>query len=139
MAEKFRFLEHTGDLGMECYGRDLAELLVNGAKGMFEVIVEEPLPGSPRERRIEVEGESPDGLFLGWLRELLFIYDVERFIPEDFQVEVTDEYEASGLLKGWGVSEEVMLPGPIKAVTYHTLKVEKDDSGGWRGRVVFDI
>lgn len=123
---------------MECFGRDLAELLVNGAKGMFQAIVEESPAGSPRERTVEVAGDSPDTLFLSWLRELLFIYDTERFLPATFQVEVDNGYKASALLTGRTVADEVILPGPIKAVTYHGLRVEKAASGIWKAQVVFD-
>lgn len=113
-------------------------MLVNGAKGMFEAMVEEMLPGIPAERRVEIAADSLDTLFLSWLRELLFIYDTERFIPTDFQVQVSHDNRASALLTGQTVSDEVILPGPIKAVTYHGLKVEKATSGGWKAHVVFD-
>lgn len=136
--DKFRFLNHTADLAMECFGEDLEELLINGAKGMFRAIVEEMPPGNPAEQLIEVAGDSPDTLFLSWLRELLFIYDTQRFIPLIFRIEISDARKASAVLAGRTVSDEVMLPGPIKAATYHGLKVEKTTSGGWKAHVVFD-
>jgi SHS2 domain-containing protein len=135
---QFRFLDHTGDLAMECFGRDFPELLVSGAKGMFYAIAEEELPGSPAERRAEVAGDSPSILFHSWLKELLFVYDTERFLPAEYEVQVADLSQARGRLKGQTVSDEVMLPGPIKAVTYHGLKVEKQADGVWRAYVVFD-
>lgn len=127
-------------------------LFRRAATGMMQLVRADPVdafagegsPGTRREsagvesRRIELDISREDVgmLLVRWLRELLYLQEVEGFVygEADF-----DRLDASGLH-----ATVTARPQPtreireLKGVTYHGLEVERDDDG-WRARVIFDI
>lgn len=146
-----REIEHTADLGMEVEAASLEELFQRAAAGTMALVRstdEADVPSEPDETRaasgqrtirIQLDGGTEDGLaslLVRWLRELLYLQEVEGFVVRDATFERLDE---SGLRAS--VRPE---PDPsrqireLKGVTYHGLEVEQTDDG-WRARVIFDI
>ena len=135
----YEFFEHTADLGLRVRARDLNGLFRDAAMGLFAMVVEEmPRGRTPSRREFFLRGRRHDYLFFDWLNELLFVFDTERLLLGNFEVEVSE----SGLVAGagaWPWDELHDRPlHEVKAITYHGLKVEQDD-GGWLAEVVVDI
>ncbi|MGD8494810.1 MAG: archease [Gemmatimonadales bacterium] len=145
-------VEHTADLGMEVRASSLQQLFGRAATGMM-ALVRDPdrgdLPSSEdssapapvfaaEERVIELERGDADlaGLLVRWLRELLYLQEVNGFVYGDAEFERLD---ASGLRARVRADPNASPPiRELKGVTYHGLEVEKRD-GGWRARVIFDL
>lgn len=146
-------IEHTADLGMEVEAASLAELFRRAAAGMMALVRDRdgdraaapdraPDGSSPRPdaavRLIEFDREDVDlaGLLVRWLRELLYLQEVEGFVYGEAEFERLD---ASGLRARVRPAPN---PAPaireLKGVTYHGLEVGCRD-GAWRARVIFDI
>ncbi len=139
MARDFEIIEHTADIGIIAYGKDVSEAFANAARGMFSLITELISIRELLNREVKVAAPDREGLLVAWLDELIYLFDTEHLLFKRFQVRVAaDEKGLSAQCYGEKVDRarhELKLG--IKATTYHMLSVAKDD--GYKARVIFDI
>jgi SHS2 domain-containing protein len=135
----FRLVAHTADMGIEATAITLGDVFIEAARGLRSMIFGEALIAATRDMPIEVHGADRCELLVGWLSEILYLFEVKGLAPADFVVEeITD-----GALRG-KVQGETFDPSrhpverEVKAVTYHQVSVEKETSG-WRARVYVDL
>lgn len=146
MTRGFQSLEHTADRAIEAWGDTLPELFTAAAEGMFAESVSCEAVQAEREWVIVVEAESREGLLHHWLAELLWVAERDECVVCRVAADEVSEQPCRATGRAWGGSPPADLPhtgAPVKAVTYHELKVwpEQDPAGaaGWRARVVFDV
>ncbi len=135
----FRFLDHTADVRFEVWAKDLGELFVEAARALFSVIVDLRTVRPERERRIEVREERKDLLLVSWLNELLFLHDTEGLLFSEFEAVEVSASRFVGKARGEVLDperHEILLP--VKAVTYHGLKVE-ETAKGLRAEIILDV
>lgn len=134
----FQVIEHTADVGIVAYGKDLGQTFVNAARGLYSIMLEDQEIGEEVRRCIEVEGHDREALLVQWLNELIYTFDVENLVFKSFHIlEMTDtglKIDCFGQKLDPEV-HEVRLG--VKAATYHMLKVE--EGNGFRVQVLFDI
>lgn len=134
----FQIIEHTADVGIVAYGKDLRQAFVNAARGLYSIMLDDREIGEEVHRRIEVEGHDREALLVQWLNELIYTFDVEYLVFKSFHIlEMTDtglKVDCFGQKLDPEV-HEVRLG--VKAATYHMLKVE--EGNGFRAQVLFDI
>jgi SHS2 domain-containing protein len=85
-AAGFTIFAVTADKGIRARGRDLPEVFVNAARGMWSLMVE---PGTARRAQmlpVKVEAADRETLLVAWLNELLFLHEVEGFVAAEFVV-----------------------------------------------------
>lgn len=139
MRQKYEYIEHTGDLGFKAYGTTREALFSHAAEAFFEALVRLETVQEKEERLIEVEADALDDLMVGWLSELLFLFDTETLLLRRFEI----THMKNRSLKAT-VSGELMDPSRheiktgIKAVTYHQLYV-RQRAGIWEAQVILDI
>jgi SHS2 domain-containing protein len=135
----FEILEHTADIGIIAYGRDVPEVFINAAKGLFSLIIEPEEVKAKKYREIEITAPDLAALLVNWINELIYLLDAESVLFKDFKIrEITDtslRVEAGGEKFN---SKRHHLRREVKAATYHQLKVEQTTEG-WRAQVIFDI
>ena len=137
----FEVFEHTADVGLRIEAESLEELFVAAGRGIFSLVVENPEAIEPRQTvRIEIESEDLLGLFVDWLRELIYRCEAEHWLFSQFQVQLSDNHrvlraECSGETADWSRHQP---DNELKAVTYHGLRVEQTPNG-WEAEVIFDI
>jgi SHS2 domain-containing protein len=134
-------LEHTADRAVEAWGATLPELFVAAAEAMFSVSEELSKIERLQEWSLELEAETPEDLLRAWLAELLWVSERDLAIPCAFGVGELDETRWRLRAKAWGGPAPRETPhtgAPVKAVTYHELRVWMKD-GVWRAHVVFDV
>jgi SHS2 domain-containing protein len=86
-----------------------------------------------------VKSDSPEGLLVSWLNELIFRFDTYGFVGKKIRVSTLDDYRIKAYVSGEDFDEERHERGLlVKAATYHRLKVERGD-GIWVVEVIFDI
>ena len=137
----FRVFDHTADVGLRIEADSLQQLFVEAACGVFSLVVENPEAIVPRRvLTIELESENLEGLFVDWLRELIFRFETEHLLLCQFQVQLFDgnrrlRAECRGEPADWS---RHLPDNELKAVTYHGLRVEQT-LNGWEAEVILDI
>ncbi len=152
--ERYRLIEHTGDLAFVAYGKDVRELFQNAAFALFDVYADLSKVEEGTERQINISIQAEAGaeelheretdidyeqLLVKWLNELLYINDVEDLLFRRFRVESIVDGELKALACGekFDTERHVILT-PLKAVTYHRIEVVREPDR-WRARVVVDL
>jgi SHS2 domain-containing protein len=130
----FEEIEHTADWSLRVWAPDLAGLLEQAARGMFD-LSGIWLADSKRQRReITVESTDAEGLLVNFLGELLHILDQDGLAFDEFELAVAENV-VKAKLQGAPVMERKK---EIKAVTYHDLHIEQI-SAGLEALIVFDV
>ena len=138
----FEVLDISGDVGLKAHGKSAAEAFANAGLGMYELVTDIREIRETRELELEVAGDSPEGLLVNYLNELIFHFDTYHFIGRRIRVDAFSLHPAASV-KGKVYGEEFdperherrLL---IKAATYHHIKVE-EIGGKWEIEVIFDI
>ena len=131
----YAVVEHTADIALRVYGGTLEELFANAATGMFAQMVTLDRVVPALQRRVVVEGDDNEALLVAWLSELLYLRDVHGEAYSRFQVCFVAPEHLEGVAEG---SVWTAFDRPVKAVTFHGLKVEQD-RGSWQATIVFDV
>lgn len=140
-ARPYEVFEHTADVGLHAYGRDLPELFSHAAQGMESLMVapEQIKPATTRE--VTVEAHDHLSLLIGWLDELIFLFDTQFLLVRD--VEILDLTETRLQARVMGEAYDAQrheLASAIKAVTWHEAAITRDEaSGSYQARIIFDI
>ena len=137
--KRYKLIDHTADLGIEVYGKDLRDLFQNAGHALFEIICDLSEVTEFIEKRVAVDGEDLDQLMVVWLGELLYLYDTERLLFKRFEVEEIGERRLIATVYGEELNEgHHTIKTEIKAVTYHQIQVRQEE-GRWIARVIFDL
>jgi SHS2 domain-containing protein len=129
----FRWIEHTAELELEIEAPSEAAVFAEALAAFAELVGD----GSGRSRAREIEVEAGDRalLLVEWLNELVYLSEVERFVPE----RITSLELAEGKLRATVEGHRGKPRQLVKAVTLHRLELRQDDKVGWRARVVLDV
>lgn len=138
-GKKFRFLNHTADLGILVYGRDLEELFSNAGEVFFNIITDLQRVRESTERIIRVESPNLEDLMVHWLGELLYMHDVDGLLFKSFSIDELRDGSLKARARGEAFDEgRHVIKTEIKAVTYHQIQVKKEKER-WRARIIFDL
>ena len=137
--KKYEILEHTADLKIKAFGKDIKELFSNMAEGMFNSISPKAFSFKTQEtkekKEIKIKSQDKEALLVDWLSELSYFHDTTGKIYTDFKISKITDTELEAHVFGIPSKEGEVL---IKGVTYHDLKIEKKDDL-WEATVIFDI
>ena len=132
--KRFEEVEHTADAALRVYGRDLGELFVNAAYGMFSLMSDwEDTPPST-EQEISLQAIDDETLLVDWLSELLYFHEMEDVVYTAFEILNISPTSLQAIARG---TERWNHLAAIKAVTFNDLHIEKT-SQGYTATVVFD-
>lgn len=124
---------------MEIAAPNLESLYADATDLVRELVVGQSEVAASDVRQVAVAGADGAETFLAFLRELLFVFETEGFVPARFEAERTDERGVRGRLHGERFDPARHEAQPeVKAVTRHGLALERADAG-WRAQVVFDV
>jgi SHS2 domain-containing protein len=138
MPRGYETFEHTADIGIRAWAGELTGLFEEAGKALFSVIAELDNVVPAQKISVELQAESEEELFLKWLKELLFIFDTERFLLSRFKVD-----EARKRLRAQA-SGELLNPfkhrlfREVKAITRHQFKLIREPSR-FLAEVILDI
>jgi SHS2 domain-containing protein len=129
----YRFVDHTGELQLEVEAASAEQVFAEAVAALGEVLAGED-GGRPARQEVEVEAPDQATLLADFLSELVYLADVERFLPE----RLASLELSSGRLRAT-VEGRLGQPSPlVKAVTYHGLELRRKDDG-YHARIVFDV
>jgi SHS2 domain-containing protein len=129
----FRWIEHTAELELELESATLEGVFADALAALAELL-EDDTTGRPGFREVIATAADRPALLAAWLEELVFLAETEGFVPEAVDGLELRDGEVRARIRG-------RLGDPphlVKAVTYHTLELDRTD-GGWRGRAVLDV
>lgn len=144
MTKRFDEIEHTADLAIRAYGRDMKELFANAAYGMFALMAEPfglslrtkpSLEEATREREVSLEATDYESLLVDWLNELIYLHEVEGETYSQFTIETLSPAELKAHVTGGPTKSKTKA---IKAATFHELEVVKTNKG-YEATIVFDV
>ncbi len=137
--KKYEFIDHTADLGLEIYGKDLKELFENAGEALFEVICDLSQVAESMKKRVVVDGEDLEQLMVTWLGELLYLHDVQGSLFKRFEIEEIGDKSLKATVYGEKFKAgHHTVKTEIKAVTYHQIKVRQEEDR-WTSRVILDL
>ena len=128
---KFEFLEHTADVYIAAYGKDLAEAFESAAAAMFEVMTELEKVSLKAKTTLTIEGEDEYALLYNWLEALLVKSETEGMLYSKFEVQNLNHTKEGWKLRAdvWGEEfepEKHPQKVGVKAVTYHRMEITKE-------------
>ena len=139
MDRRFEVTDHTADIGVTAYGKDLAELMANAACGMLSLIVEPHTVNCTLTAKIELEERDDVTLLVEWLNTLLYELDVNRLLFGEFDIVMSGETKLSAICRGEKFDpDKHRLIREVKAATYHNLDITMV-KGIYSAAIIFDI
>ena len=119
----FEELEHTADVAMRVSGRDLKEIFIYAAEGMFHLVGDCERDGPPHcESDIHFEAPDQESLLIDWLNELLYLQETEDVCYYAFDIR---NLTATSLEARVGGNSFTLHKRAIKAATFHELHIEE--------------
>jgi SHS2 domain-containing protein len=129
----FSYLPHTADLRARLEAPDLAGLYQTAADLVRDILVGESEVAAREARALELGGGDEEERFHRFVRELVYLYDTEGFLP----LEV--ELDASARVRGETFDDERHASErQIKAVTRHNYRFAQG-ADGYAAELVFDL
>ena len=135
----YEIIDHTADVAIKAYGKNISEAFENAAKGMFDIITDNSEIESIGQYDITLEAPDLEQLLVDWLSELLFLNTSQNLVFGFFKVEIDDKKNrltARVFGDKYNISKHKMGV-EIKAVTYHMLEVR--NKSPYHVQVLFDI
>ncbi|MEA2055490.1 MAG: archease [Candidatus Thermoplasmatota archaeon] len=139
MDKKYELIDHTADVCIKAFGKNLAEAFENAAKGMFDIITDNSKIENIGQYSIELQADDLEQLLVDWLSELLFLNSANGLVFGFFKVELDEENKKlSAKIFGekFNLSKH-KIGAEIKAVTYHMLEIKNKKPK--HVQVLFDI
>jgi SHS2 domain-containing protein len=140
-----RPLDHTADAGVEIDAPSRGALFAEAAIALADTLTPVERVGGAIERVLELEAANDELLVVDFLNEILFLFDTEGLLFADATVLLEgggnrhSPVKLRAVLRGERYDESKHpLRSLVKAVTYHGLRVWRDDER-WKGRVLFDL
>lgn len=135
----YELIDHTADVGVKAYGKNLSEAFENAAKAMFDIITDKSYIESVGEYDIKLEAPDLEQLLVDFLSKLLFLNSAQNLVFGFFKVEL-DEKKNTLFAHVFGEKYNISkhkIGSEIKAVTYHMLEV--NNKKPYYVQVIFDI
>ncbi len=141
-SRQHEIIEHTADIGLRIFGKDLKRLFRSAARGMFSLIARKYVAAKQDKRivfNIVLSAKTREELLVSWLSELLTLSDIRNIIFTRVQFEKLTATKLKARAEAEKMDKKsYKLKTEIKAVTYHQLKLKKKD-GCWQAEVFFDV
>ncbi|MFH1996939.1 MAG: archease [Candidatus Omnitrophota bacterium] len=136
--KRYEQFEHTADIGVKIYGKDIKGLFQNAAFAMFDIIADLEGLKTTITLSFDLKAANREELLQTWLDELLFNFYTKWIIFSDFKIERISNGRIKAKAFGRHVGENKnRLKTEIKAITYHNLKIERSENG-FEATVLFD-
>jgi len=137
--KRFELIDISGDAGIRAFGKNLEDLFLNAAAGMYSLIADPGRISPQKSIEAESKGNSLEGLLVSWLNELIFQFDTYGFIGREVRIHELRDTLIKATVTGEDFDPEKHGRGLLlKAATYHRLNIERKEDH-WEAVVIFDI
>ncbi len=132
----YQIIDHTADIGIKITAPTLECLFIDSALAMFDIIGYS-VKGVDQKVEISLKSNSIEDLLHDFLSELLYIYETDNIAFSRIKIKKLLKNSLSVTVYGEIVEQE-QAKTEIKAVTYHRLKIEKNEDK-YSVEIIFDI
>jgi SHS2 domain-containing protein len=130
----YRWVEHTGEVELEVDAVTEEEVFADAARALGELLGAAEPSEEPARRTVKARAPDRATQLAAWLDELVFLAEVEGFVPERVAaVELGGDHVTASVEGRVGSPAHL-----VKAVTYHGLSFARAGDG-WRASVVLDV
>ena len=135
----YELIDHTADVGIKAYGKNLSEAFEHAAKAMFDIITDKSEIENTGQYDIQLKAPDLEQLLVDWLSELLFLNSANNLVFGFFKVELDEKKKSLTARVFWEkfTLSKHKIGAEVKAVTYHMLEVKKKKP--YHVQVLFDI
>ncbi len=143
----FNEIEHKADIGLEIFGETLDQLFIQAIHGFYTILVPDiplaHLKPSLKNVSLALKEDSAEHALVALLNELNFRFTVKQkiLLPVKFLQCSPGQPFVVNLTAGTlsPVPQEWLENSTeIKAVTYHNLHIEQNETG-FSTRIIFDV
>jgi SHS2 domain-containing protein len=135
----YRLIDHTADLDLEVTGTDAADLFVQAACALFDLITDRGALTGRATQQLVVTGADWSDLMVNWMRELLYLFNGCYTLVKDVSICRISETDLEARLTCEPLdSRRHVINQEIKAVTYHGIEV-MGAPDRWTARIVLDV
>ena len=137
--KRYEMIDHTADIGIKVFGKDISEVFSNAGYAMFDILTEPKNVQKKESFDIQISANNIEELLVKWLDELLYRYETERVVFSEFVINKISDTAVNSTVYGEKIDRNRHeIKTEIKNVTYHQLQVRKINSG-WEAQVIFDV
>lgn len=134
------FLPHTADIKVVLDAADLPALFGEATVLIGQMVAGDGAKKPSRSYTVSLGASSEEELLLEYLRELLLLFESDRFVPVGATVNRASDGQLEVKVSGETFNPERHETQPeVKAVTRHELAVETGPDGARRAVVIFDL
>ncbi len=130
----YRMVEHVGEVELELAGASEAEVFAAAASAFRELVDGSVATRETFRREIVFGPDDAEILLARWLDELVFLAEVEGFVP----LHVVKLDLRGGRLRSVVEGVRGRPRHLVKGATLHGLALRRS-GGAWHGRVVLDV
>ena len=124
----YEYFEHEADVGIMGTGKSLEEAFEEGAKAMFNVMVDIDKIEPKEIVRIECKAANNEELFVEWLNKLLAEAGMNNMVFSKFKIESIKNDKLTGYAIGEALDQEKHnIKTEVKAATYSQLSIKKEN------------
>ncbi len=134
--DRYVLIDHTADVMVKAFGKDLAECFGNAAFALFDQTVDLSDIGTGETVDIRVSGIDDEDRLFSFLSEMLFLEDAEGLILKEFDVSF-EEDDVVCTARGETLDRSRhRIRSEVKAITYHMMEIDRDTPSV---TVLFDV
>ncbi len=130
----YAWRDHTSEVELVIEAQSEQAVFEEALAGLAELLGD-PGDGAPAERTVDVAARDRAAGLADWLGELVALAEIESFVPRRILTLAVEPGGISSTVEGAEGDPRPL----VKAVTYHRLRFEPAEAGGWQARVVFDV
>ena len=139
-AAGWEHFEVEADVGVRGWGPTRGEAFAQATLGVFALIVAPDDVQAREHREVRAQAEAPEALLVAWIDESLYVHEIEGFVVHAVELTTCTETLAQGVLRGEPLDAERHRVGTVvKGATYHQVRVEPREGGGWEVRIIVDV
>ncbi|BBB48198.1 archease [Pelolinea submarina] len=129
----FKEVPHKADIALDVFAPNLPEMFINAAMGLYHILGIRKGTTDLEEIHITLDDIDREGLLVVFLTELLYRVEEGRVVNQ-FSLTIHENHLEADLK----VVPVLSRQREVKAVTYHELKINKEN-GSYHTRLVFDL
>jgi SHS2 domain-containing protein len=129
-------VDHTSEITLRLSAPTFPELLAEATRGFCELVPESLRSwGSETTREVRITGSDRVALLVAWLNEIVYLCDVEGWLPLDVESARQDGGQMAVRARGVTLQAPFVL---VKAATLHLASVREGEAG-LEGEVTLDV